>query len=141
MFIEGEISHDGKSPVLQDGGNLQRGKRNSRFLTFAYTLDYEKFNLIKWPFAVLVWFATGLVVAIANTPTIGDTFVTIGQHYSILLVMFCGIGVGGSLAWLVFRINMASVRLHSEYLSRQRQLYRASEAARKKLLKSWGDQL
>lgn len=114
---------------------------HSRFLTFAYTLDYEKFNLIKWPFAVLVWFATGLVVAIANTPTIDDTFVTFGQSLSIPLVMLFGIGVGVSLAWLAFRVNMASVRLYSEYLSRQRQLYRASSAAREKLRKSWGDEL
>ncbi len=122
-----------------------KSKAKLRFLTVASTLDYEKFNLLKWPFAAIIWSITGLFVSIINTPTTGDTFITFGQSFSVpLAVVFAGFA-GISIAWFTFRYNMISVRLYSKYLSRQRQLYRVSGAAcgtaQKKLRKSWGDQL
>lgn len=99
----------------------------------------EMFNLLKWPFAAVIWLTTGLFVSVANIPTIVDNFVNVGQSLSIPLALFFALFVGISIAWLIFRYNMISVRLYSEYLSRQRQLYRAPVTARKKLQKSWGN--
>lgn len=109
---------------------------HSRFLTVKF--DTAKLSLIKWPLAAAIWSAVGLIVSLANAPNTGDTFVTLGQALSTPIAVLCALGFGCSACWFVARANLISTRLYSEYLSRQRQLYHASSAAREKLRKSWG---
>lgn len=121
------------------GRGFESRQIHSRFLTVRF--DTEKLNLIKWPFAAIVWSLTGLFVSMSGWPNVLDTFVTVGQFLSILVSVMFAVSSGLSLGWILHRMVLIDTQLWSVYSSRYLQLYRASGVARKKLRKSWGDQL
>jgi len=112
----------------------QPPKPKSKVRVFTFTLDYEKFNLLKWPLAMTVWSFVGFFVAWMNLPFAQTAYLTLGHA---LCLMLFGILFGFSIGDLFHTISLISVRLHPVYYSRRRQLYRAPEAAQKKLQKSW----
>lgn len=125
------------------GQRLAKPKTKSRFLTIRF--DTEKLNLIKWPFAAIVWSITGLIVSMQGWPNVEDPFITIGHSLSVPIGMMFACSSGLSMGWILHRIVLINTQLWSVYSSRSLQLYRASNrassVARKKLRKSWGDRL